>query len=185
MRHARPYRKLSRQRSHYRALMRNLAFSLFEHERITTTFAKAKEARAFVDHIIGLGKQGTLHSRRRAMALMGNKIMHLAGGKKVDIVGKVFDDLAKRYKTRAGGYTRILKLAKVRAGDAASMVIFELVDRVEKAAKKAKTEATTGEEKPAKAPKAPKAPKAAKAPKETKAKTTSAKTKRKEKVPNA
>lgn len=132
MRHAKPYRKLSRQRSHYRALMRNLAFSLFEHERITTTLSKAKEARSFVDKIIGLGKDGSLHSRRRAMALMGNKIIHLSSGKKVDIVGKVFDDIAKRVKNRKGGYTRILKLARERAGDKAPMVIFELVDRVEK-----------------------------------------------------
>jgi len=165
--------------------MRNLAFSLFEHERITTTWAKAKEARAFVDHIIGLGKQGTLHARRRAMALMGNKIIHLAGGKRVDIVGKVFDDLAQRFKTRAGGYTRILNLAKIRAGDAAPMVIFELVDRIEKAAKKASKAEGADEEKAPKTPKAPKAPKAAKAPKESKAKVSAAKTKRKEKVPNA
>lgn len=136
MRHSIPYRKLSRQRSHYRALMRNMALALFEHERIETTIAKAKEARRFVDQIITLAKSGTLHDRRRAMSLMGNKITHKPNGERVDLIGqKVFGDLAKRYKSRPGGYTRIIKLARARPGDAASMVIFELVDRVEKPVK--------------------------------------------------
>lgn len=131
MRHAKTYRKLSRQRHHYRALMRNMAFSLFQHERMKTTMPKAKEARRFVEKIITLGKKGSLHDRRRAMALMGNKIMHLGNGEKVDVVGKVFTELAERYKKRAGGYTRIIRLPRERAGDAASMVLFELVDAPE------------------------------------------------------
>ena len=157
MRHARPYRKLSRQRSHYRAMMRNLALALFEHERITTTWAKAKEARSFVDQIITLAKEGGLHARRRAMALMGNKVIHLSKTEKFDIVGKVFDDIAPRVKNRKGGYTRIIRLARERAGDAAPMVIFELVDRVEKKKTKKTAESTeaaaeseTTEAKPAK-----------------------------------
>jgi large subunit ribosomal protein L17 len=133
--------------------MRNLALSLFEHERIKTTLAKAKEARSFVDQIITLAKEGTLHSRRRAMALMGNKIIHVSKTEKFDVVGKVFDEIAPRVKNRKGGYTRILRLARDRAGDAAPMVIFELVDRVEKKPKtkkpvegdEAKVEATSTE----------------------------------------
>ncbi len=156
MRHAKPYRKLSRQRSHYRALMRNMAYSLFEHERITTTMAKAKEARSFVDQLITIAKKGGLHARRRAMALMGNKITHLGGGKKVDIIGKLFDDIAVRAKNRNGGYTRILRLARDRAGDAAPMVIFELVDRVEKKAKKGETEETKASAEKAETAKKPK-----------------------------
>lgn len=136
MRHAKPYRKLSRQRSHYRALMRNMAFSLFQHERMETTLIKAKEMRRFVDKIITLGKRGDLHSRRLAMALMGNKML---GSRvdKTDVVGKVFTELAQRYKSRPGGYTRIIRLARHRAGDAAPMAIIELVDAPEAKLKKA------------------------------------------------
>jgi large subunit ribosomal protein L17 len=111
--------------------MRNMAFSLFQYERIRTTEQKAKEARRFVEKIITLGKKGSLHDRRRAMALMGNKMIHLGNGEKVDVLGKVFTELADRYKKRAGGYTRIIRLSRERAGDAASMVLFELVDAPE------------------------------------------------------
>jgi large subunit ribosomal protein L17 len=137
-------------------MMRNLALALFEHERITTTWAKAKEARSFVDQIITLAKEGGLHARRRAMALMGNKVIHLSKTEKVDIVGKVFDEIAARVKNRKGGYTRIIRLARERAGDAAPMVIFELVDRVEKKSKKSSDSveaATEGEASEAKTPK--------------------------------
>lgn len=132
MRHNKGFRKLGRQRSHYRALMRNLTFALLEQERIETTLAKAKEVRGFAEKIITLGKRGSLHDRRRAMALMGNKIVHKKSGKKEDVVGKAFGDLAERYKNRTGGYTRIMKLGYARPGDAAPMVILELVDRPEK-----------------------------------------------------
>lgn len=133
MRHAKPYRKLGRQRSHYRAMMRNMAFSLFQHERIETTLPKAKEVRRFVEKIISLGKRGDLHARRRAMALMGNKVVHESSGRS-DVIGKVFSELSERYKTRPGGYTRIIRLATARPGDAASMAILELVDAPEKTA---------------------------------------------------
>src|SRR3954464_5746596 len=97
-RHAKPYRKLSRQRSHYRALMRNLALALFQHERIETTVHKAKEVRRFVDKLITLGKKGGMHNRRRAFSLFGNIITKGAEGKRVDIIGeKVFGEFAKRY----------------------------------------------------------------------------------------
>lgn len=141
MRHAKKIRKLSRQRSHYRALMRNMAFSLFQHERIQTTLPKAKESRRFIERIITLGKKGSLHDRRNAMALMGNKIIHNADGTKTDVVGKVFGELANRYKNRTGGYTRIYRLARERSGDAAPMAILELVDAPESKLFKDKTEA--------------------------------------------
>ena len=154
MRHAKPYRKLSRQRSHYRALMRNLAAALFEHERIETTVIKAKEVRRFVDKIITLGKGGSLHDRRRAFGLMGNITLGSKEGR-VDIVGKVFDDIAKRMDKHPGGYTRIIKLAN-RSGDAAPMCILELVERA--ATEKASGDKETKAEKKTK-PKAPKADK--------------------------
>jgi len=131
--------------------MRNLAFSLFEHERITTTHIKAKEARRFIEKIITLGKRGSLHDRRRAMALMGNKIaVNKTDGTKTDVVAKVFDELAKRYKNRSGGYTRIYRLARERAGDAAPMAILELVDAPESALFKSSSDSETAEAKPSK-----------------------------------
>lgn len=139
MRHAKPYRKLSRQRSHYRALLRNLALALFQHGRIQTTLTKAKEVRRFIDRLITLGKKGTLHNRRLALALLGpQKAM----------VHKVFTELAERYKSRKGGYTRIIPL-KRRSGDAAPLVIFELVDHV--TVKKEKTKKVDDKEKTASA----------------------------------
>lgn len=126
MRHAKPYRKLSRQRSHYRALMRNLALGLFENERIVTTLAKAKEVRRFVDSIITLAKAGGMHDRRRAFALMGNKTITTSEGTR-DPLQKVFTEFSKRYESRPGGYTRIIKLG-YRPGDAAPKAILELVD---------------------------------------------------------
>jgi large subunit ribosomal protein L17 len=128
MRHQKPYRKLSRHRSHYTALMRNLAYALFINERIETTLTKAKEVRPFVDKIITLGKAGTLQARRQAFALMGNKIGTGTGGKKLDILGtKVFKTFATRYKAREGGYTRIIRLGN-RPGDCAPMAYLELLD---------------------------------------------------------
>lgn len=145
MRHAKPYRKLSRQRSHYRSLMRNLAWALFDHERITTTLAKAKEVRRFVDSIIGLAKAGTLHDRRRAFALMGNKtVLNSETGERTDPLTKVFSEFGKRYANRPGGYTRIIQMG-TRPGDAAPKVILELVDANLKA-----VEGGSDEEKPAK-----------------------------------
>ncbi|MBN8554076.1 MAG: 50S ribosomal protein L17 [Deltaproteobacteria bacterium] len=127
MRHAKPYRKLSRHRSHYRALMRNLAQALFLNERVRTTLVKAKEVRPFIDKIITLGKAGTLQARRQAFALMGNKTA-TAEGKKFDYIGtKVFKEFATRYKDRSGGYTRIIRLGN-RPGDCAPMAYLELID---------------------------------------------------------
>lgn len=149
MRHGKAYRKLNMQRSHYRATMRNLAFSLLDSERIKTTVTRAKEVRGFVEKIITLGKKGGLHNRRRALALLGNKIVHLKNSKN-DVVGKVFGDLSERFKDREGGYTRILRLGQVRAGDAAEMVLFELVDFDEQRAKKEAAEKSSEKSKDSK-----------------------------------
>jgi large subunit ribosomal protein L17 len=98
------------------ALYRNLVTDLLNYEKITTTEAKAKEARSMAEHIITLGKQGTLHTRRQALSFLMD----------VAVCEKVFSDLAKRYAERRGGYTRIAKVAR-RLGDGAPMVQIELV----------------------------------------------------------
>jgi large subunit ribosomal protein L17 len=96
--------------------MRGLASELINHERITTTLAKAKETRIVAEKLITHGKKGNLHHRRLALAQIPNK----------DVVEKVFDNIAPRYAERAGGYTRIVKLGP-RQGDAAQMAVIELV----------------------------------------------------------
>ncbi len=98
------------------SLYHNLTTELLDHERIVTTVTKAKEVRGMVDKVITLGKEGSLHSRRQALVLVHDKKM----------VDKVFDELAKKYADRSGGYTRVLKLGP-RKGDAAPMAIIELV----------------------------------------------------------
>ena len=98
--------------------MRNLVAALFQHERIVTTVEKAKAFRPKAEKLITLGKNKTLHNVRRAQAILQNK----------DMVRKLFDELGPRYRERAGGYTRIVRLPKRRKGDAASQAVFELVD---------------------------------------------------------
>src|SRR5574340_491184 len=117
MRHAKKGRKLGTDASHTRAMLRSLAAALLANERIKTTETRAKEVRELVDRIIGWGKRGDVHARRLALAELGDQAL----------VKKVFDDIAPRCKERDGGYTRILKLGP-RKGDAAPMVIMELVD---------------------------------------------------------
>lgn len=116
MRHRKKGRKLSRTASHRRATLRNMATSLFLHERIETTTAKAKELRPYAERLITLAKRGDLHARRLAAAKIQDR----------DAVGKLFDELGPRYSERPGGYTRILKLG-ARKGDAADMSLIELV----------------------------------------------------------
>ena len=116
MRHRKKGRNLSRSPSHRKAVLRNLATSLFQHERITTTTAKAKELRPYAERLITLAKRGDLHARR----LAGRRIADR------DVLGKLFDDIGPRYNERPGGYTRILKLGN-RKGDAAEMALIELV----------------------------------------------------------
>ena len=110
------YRKLGRDSSARKALLRGIVTSLFQHERIETTEAKAKELRKVADKMLTLAKRGDLHARRQVMAYMMDE----------DVGKKLFDEVAPKYKDRQGGYTRIIK-AGVRQGDAAPMVIIELV----------------------------------------------------------
>ena len=109
-------RKLSRYKDQRRALLRGLTSELIQHERISTTLAKAKETRIVAEKLITHGKKGTLHHRRLALSQIPNK----------GVVKKVFDDLAARYAQRPGGYTRIIKL-RPRQGDGAKMAVIELV----------------------------------------------------------
>jgi large subunit ribosomal protein L17 len=118
MRHRRAGRKLNRTPAHRRALFRNLVTALLEHERIRTTGPKAKEVRRLTDRMITLGKRGTLHARRRALAFM----------RKRSVVRKLFEEVAPRFAGRAGGYTRVVALG-LRNGDAAPLSIVELVER--------------------------------------------------------
>jgi large subunit ribosomal protein L17 len=116
MKHKVAGRKLGRNPSHRKAMLRNLVTSLLEHERIVTTVPKAKEARKIADKMITLGKRGDLHARRQAMAYIRTK----------SIVAKLFDELSEQYADRQGGYTRIIRTG-TRHGDAAPMAIVELV----------------------------------------------------------
>lgn len=116
MRHRKKGRQLSRTRSHRKATMRNLATSLFRHERIETTTAKAKELRPYAERLITLARRGDVHARRLAAMKIQDR----------EVLGKLFDDIAPRYMERPGGYTRVLKLGS-RKGDAAEMSLIELV----------------------------------------------------------
>lgn len=118
MRHRKRGRQLGRNSKHRLALFRNLVTSLLEHERIETTEAKAKELRGITDRLITLGKEGTLHARRGALRVLRTK----------QTVQKLFDDVAKRFPARNGGYTRIIK-TRQRPGDAAKLVAIELVEK--------------------------------------------------------
>ncbi|MET0180155.1 MAG: 50S ribosomal protein L17 [Novosphingobium sp.] len=118
MRHKMGQRKLQRTSSHRRALLRNMAAALIKHEQITTTTAKARELRPYVEKLITLGKHGGLSNRRLAHARLLDDAQ----------LTKLFDVLAPRYAARSGGYTRIVK-AGFRASDAAPVAIIELVDR--------------------------------------------------------
>src|SRR6201997_4231866 len=118
MRHGVAGRKLGVTSTHRLAMFRNLAHALLKHEQITTTLPKAKELRPVAEKLITLGKRGGLHARRQAYAQLRDDVM----------VNKLFSTLADRYRTRAGGYTRVLK-AGVRYGDAADMAVIELVER--------------------------------------------------------
>lgn len=118
MRHGYALRKLNRTSAHRKAMFANMAGAVIRHEQITTTLPKAKELKAIVDKLITLGKKGGLSNRRLAAAQL----------KEADVVVKLFDTLADRYKSRNGGYTRVLK-AGFRHGDNAPLAIIELVDR--------------------------------------------------------
>jgi large subunit ribosomal protein L17 len=118
MRHRKAGRKLGRTSAHRDALLRNLVTALLEHERIETTDGKAKELRRVAERMITLGKRGDLHARRQALRVVRDR----------EVAGKLFGPLAERYRERAGGYTRVLKV-RTRVGDAAPISLIELVDR--------------------------------------------------------
>ncbi len=118
MRHGISQRKLSRKSGHRKALFRNMAAALIKHEQISTTQAKAKELRPYVEKLVTLAKRGGLSNRRLAMSRLQDDAQ----------LAKLFDVLAERYADRSGGYTRIIK-AGIRASDASKMAIIELVDR--------------------------------------------------------
>ena len=118
MRHKSGGRKLQRTSAHRTALFRNMSASLIKHEQITTTVAKAKELRPYVEKLITLAKRGGLANRRLAMSRLMDEAQ----------LTKLFDVLADRYKDRNGGYTRVIK-AGIRASDAAPMAVIEFVDR--------------------------------------------------------
>lgn len=148
MRHKNIHRKFGREAQHRMAMLRNQVMSVIEHERITTTDMKAKEVRKMVEKVITLGKRGDVHSRRLAFKTVRSR----------ELLAKLFGEVAERFRTRNGGYTRILKIGN-RVGDAAPMSILELIPGDAPA---------TPAEKPAKEAKAkksdePKAKKSAKA----------------------
>ena len=118
MRHKSGGRKLQRTSAHRTALFRNMSAALIKHEQITTTVAKAKELRPYVEKLITLAKRGGLANRRLAMSRLMDEAQ----------LTKLFDVLADRYKDRNGGYTRVIK-AGIRASDAAPIAIIEFVDR--------------------------------------------------------
>ena len=118
MRHGVQGRKFNRSGSHRKAMFANMAAALLKHEQIKTTLPKAKDLRRVVDRLITLGKRGNLHARRQALSVLRD----------TKITAKLFDQLAARYKNRAGGYTRVIK-AGYRYGDMAPMGLIELVDR--------------------------------------------------------
>lgn len=110
------YRKFGRDSSARKAMLRDVVTALFDKERIETTEAKAKEVSGLADQMVTLAKRGDLHARRQALAVLTDE----------NVVRKLFDTIAPKYKERQGGYTRVLKLGP-RQGDAALMAILELV----------------------------------------------------------
>ncbi|MBM3253609.1 MAG: 50S ribosomal protein L17 [Candidatus Omnitrophica bacterium] len=140
MRHRKNSRKLSRQQSHRKAMLSNMARSLIIYQRIKTTLAKAKESRRLVERLITLGKKNTLHSRRLCYDILRDR----------ELVRKLFLEIAPLFKDRNGGFTRIVRL-KNRSGDGAGIVIFELVEKPKKEEKaKRIREEKPKEEKPPK-----------------------------------
>ena len=122
MKHRIKGKKLNRTSSHRKALLKNMSQALIKHEQIITTLVKAKTLKPYFDKLITIGKKGNLSARRQAISKVGD----------LKLVEKLFSILAKRYETRNGGYSRVLK-AGFRYGDSAPMAVIELVDRDEEA----------------------------------------------------
>jgi len=147
MRHRKAGLKLNRTPSHRNAMFRNMVTSLFKHERIRTTGAKAMEIRRWADRLITLAKRGDLHARRQALAIVMEK----------EVVHKLFEHANERFGTVSGGYTRVIKLG-TRPGDAAPMSLVELIIPEDTKKKKAKKKKTKTEGKPTKKATAKKTP---------------------------
>ena len=141
MRHNVDGRKLGRNATHRRALYRNLVIALITHERIRTTTPKAKEARRLAERMITFAKRGDLHARRHVASILNDK----------KAVQKLFDELGPRYAERQGGYTRVLKLAGLRKGDAAEMAVLEFVKDGDRPKKKRAARGARPAAKPVKA----------------------------------
>lgn len=149
MRHLHKGRRLNRSPSHLLALKRNMASSLFAHERICTTVAKAKELRSFAEKLITIAKRGAaaleasggdpkskegatgrlqaLHCRRQIVKALGQRRKVVHQDQTVDVVAKLLNDIGPRFKNRPGGYTRIIKQAKRRLGDGGETAFIELL----------------------------------------------------------
>lgn len=125
MRHRVEGRKFGRETDARRLMMRNLVKSMVEHGQLNTTLAKAKEMRRFVERVVTYGKNNTVHSRRLAYSVLGDR----------DLVKKLFDEIAPAFADRKGGYTRVLK-AGFRRGDNAPMAIIQFVEESTIKAKK-------------------------------------------------
>lgn len=128
MRHGNGYRKFQKSRAHQKAMFRNMATSLFLHERCETTVEKAKELRRIAEKLITLGRKDSLHARRQAYSYIMDK----------DVVHKLFADIGPRFKTRPGGYTRIVR-TRYRKGDAAELALISLLGADEAPSKAKKT----------------------------------------------
>ena len=118
MRHGKKIAKLGRTAPHRKAMLSNMMTSLFINERVTTTQTRAKELKRTAERVLTCAKKGDLHARRQVLRIIADK----------QVVAKLFDELGPRYKSRNGGYTRLIKLGP-RRGDGAFMSIVELVDR--------------------------------------------------------
>jgi large subunit ribosomal protein L17 len=154
MRHLRAGRRLNRTSEHRKAMLRNMASSLFEHGTIATTIQKAKEVQRFAEKLITKAKLGTLHARRQTISTLNNRAIYVEEDgenvRKGTVIGKLFSDIAPQFLDRPGGYTRIIKLDKPRLGDNAKTVLLQLVGhekKEKKGEKEKKGKKSSGEKK--------------------------------------
>ena len=126
MKHRKRGRKLGRTSSHRKALLRNLATALFEHEQIQSTLPKCKELRSFAEKLITLAKRGDLNSRRQAAKVIFGSNLHTRMKGKHDVLRKLFSEIGPQYADRNGGYTRVVR-SDIRKGDGAQMAYIQLV----------------------------------------------------------
>ncbi len=132
MRHGKAGSKLGRTSSHRKAMLRNMVTSFLKYEKVKTTDVKARELKKVAEKMVTLGKRGDLHARRQALAFVRDP----------EVVGKLFSELSERYRQRAGGYTRIIKMG-YRTGDNAPLSSIEFIDTVQKKKPKKKAPAAS------------------------------------------